>query len=160
MIRDRIARWSLLAVSAVAVAALLAAVAAVADEAPRPVSAVLTVRVDVKRAAGQVGCALFHGPSGFPGDTEKAVERRFCAIDAKTLAATCVFKPHPADEYAVACFHDEDGDGALKTGLFGIPVEGTGVSRNARGILGPPHYADARFLVSAPTTAISIVIDE
>jgi uncharacterized protein (DUF2141 family) len=52
----------------------------------------------------------------------------------------------PAGEYAVQAFHDENGNGEVDRGMFGIPREGVGFSRNARIGLGPPKWRDAYFV--------------
>ena len=51
----------------------------------------------------------------------------------------------PAGKYAVSSYHDENGNGKLDTGAFGIPTEGYGFSNNAQGSLGPPEFAQAVF---------------
>jgi uncharacterized protein (DUF2141 family) len=47
--------------------------------------------------------------------------------------------------YAVAVMHDEDADGEFDTGFLGIPTEGYGFSRDARGTLGAPSFDSAAF---------------
>ena len=54
--------------------------------------------------------------------------------------------------YAVSIVYDEDSNGKLNTGLFGIPTEPVGVSNNAKGKFGPPSYEDAVFKLSASET--------
>lgn len=39
--------------------------------------------------------------------------------------------------------HDEDGDDEMDTGLFGMPEEGYGVSRDAVRRFRPPRFGDA-----------------
>jgi len=51
----------------------------------------------------------------------------------------------PAGEYAAQVFHDENRSGEVDRGMFGIPKEGVGFSRNARIRLSPPKWEDARF---------------
>jgi uncharacterized protein (DUF2141 family) len=123
-----------------------------ASAADPPVTAVLTVRISQLRSNdGQVGCSLYTSAEGFPTDSSKAVQRRWCPI--KDRASTCVFDPIPAGTYAVACFHDENGNGQLDKGLFGIPKEGTVVSNHAKGTLGPPPWDKAKFsFPGTPTT--------
>ncbi|MDR1437149.1 MAG: DUF2141 domain-containing protein, partial [Candidatus Symbiothrix sp.] len=53
--------------------------------------------------------------------------------------------------YAVSIFHDENDNGKLDTGVFGIPKERTGNSNNARGSYGPPKFDDCKFTVSGDT---------
>jgi uncharacterized protein (DUF2141 family) len=125
-----------------------AAAAAVVFLASGPATAdpagALSVRLTALRnARGRVGCALYSSERGFPTDSTAAVQRIWCPIVGSE--ATCRFAPAPAGTYAVACFHDENGNGRCDTGLFGIPTEGTVVSNRAKGFLGPPKFADAKF---------------
>ncbi|HZU84974.1 MAG TPA: DUF2141 domain-containing protein [Polyangiaceae bacterium] len=127
--------------ASLACALLLAPSASIADT---PRTGVLTVRLSRLRSnSGQVGCTLYDSPRGFPTDSSAALQRRWCAIDSG--ASTCSFDPIPAGTYAVACFHDENANGKLDTGLFGIPREGTVASNQARGFMGPPSFDKARF---------------
>lgn len=59
----------------------------------------------------------------------------------------------PPGRYAVQAYHDEDGDGRLRRGLFGIPAEAIGFSRDARVRLGAPSFEDAAIDVTEPATA-------
>jgi uncharacterized protein (DUF2141 family) len=86
---------------------------------------------------------IYDSPKGFPTDPSAALQRRWCPIDRTT--SLCAFDPLPAGVYAVACFHDENANGKLDTGLFGIPTEGTVVSNHAKGVLGPPSFDAAKF---------------
>jgi uncharacterized protein (DUF2141 family) len=86
---------------------------------------------------------LFGSASGFPSEPSSALQRRWCAIaDANS---SCSFAPVAAGVYAVACFHDENNNGKLDRGLFGIPKEGTVVSNHAHGFMGPPSFDSAKF---------------
>jgi uncharacterized protein (DUF2141 family) len=92
---------------------------------------------------GRVGCALFDSKKAFPSDEEKATARAWCDITERT--ATCDFGAVAPGTYAAVCFHDENGNTRLDTGLFGIPIEGIATSRDARGFMGPPKFDDAKF---------------
>ena len=109
-----------------------------------PPTAVLSVKVTSLRSDnGQVGCMLYGSAKGFPTDPSAAAQKRWCSIKDKT--STCGFDPVPAGTYAVACFHDENGNGKCDTGLLGIPTEGTVVSNHAKGFMGPPSFDKAKF---------------
>lgn len=91
---------------------------------------------------GVAAVALFAAPAGFPDKAEKAARRVEVAI--KGGRARAVVRGLAAGTYAVAVLHDEDRDHKMKTGLMGIPKEGYGASRDARGRFGPPKFDDAR----------------
>jgi uncharacterized protein (DUF2141 family) len=62
----------------------------------------------------------------------------------------------PPGDYAIRVHHDENGDGRLNTGLFGIPSERYGFSGRSRR-LGPPPFAEAKFeFPEFATQAISL----
>lgn len=58
--------------------------------------------------------------------------------------------------YALACFHEENKNGKLDTGLFGIPSEGTVASNQAKGFMGPPSFKDAKFAFSGGSTELRL----
>ncbi len=49
----------------------------------------------------------------------------------------------PAGRFAVQATHDENHNHKVDRGLFGIPKEGIGFSRDARIMFGPPKWNDA-----------------
>ncbi len=51
----------------------------------------------------------------------------------------------PAGRYAVQAFLDENRNGQVDRGLFGIPKEGIGFSNDAKIRFGPPKFAEAAF---------------
>lgn len=120
-----------------------------------PPAGVLTVRISQLRSNdGQVGCTIYNSARGFPTDSSAALQRRWCPIAG--AAAACAFDPIPAGTYAVACFHDENKNGKLDTGLFGIPKEGTVASNYAKGFMGPPSFDKARFSFSGQTSDLPL----
>jgi uncharacterized protein (DUF2141 family) len=56
----------------------------------------------------------------------------------------------------VACFHDENGNGKLDTGLFGIPTEGVCASNGATGSMGPPRFEDAKVRIAGGPTIVPV----
>jgi uncharacterized protein (DUF2141 family) len=134
------------------IAAVLVASVAGADS---HATGVLTLRVTALRSgAGRVGCMIYDMAAGFPTDSSAALQRRWCPIAGG--ASTCAFDPLPAGTYAVACFHDENGNGKLDTGVFGIPTEGTVVSNHAKGFMGPPSFEKARFPFAGAATQMEL----
>ncbi len=76
-----------------------------------------------------------------------AVQKRAQAVDIADLAPGA---------YAIAVYVDENGNGELDRGLFGIPSEPYGFSRGG-GSFGPPAFADA--LVEVPASGATIRVD-
>jgi uncharacterized protein (DUF2141 family) len=148
-------------------AAMLAALAWACASAPaRPVvdprpSGTGKVNVTVtglEDREGEVLLALFLDEEGWPGEQELAFGTRALSIDGGT--ATADFEDVPAGPFAVSVFHDENGNRELDTGLFGMPTEDYGFSRDARGTFGPPSFEDARLeLTAGETKRIAIQVE-
>lgn len=63
----------------------------------------------------------------------------------------------PAGSYAIVAMHDENGNGKLDSNLVGMPTEGYGTSKSARGTFGP-KYEDARFDYEGGSVAMPITL--
>jgi uncharacterized protein (DUF2141 family) len=136
-----------------ATALLLSAASSRAD-APAT-TGVLSVRLVLLRSnSGSIGCALFTTERGFPKDRSAAIQTKWCPIAKQE--SLCSFDPIPAGIYAVACFHDENGNGKIDTGLFGIPTEGVVASNHAKGFMGPPSFKDAKFSFPGAATQLRL----
>jgi uncharacterized protein (DUF2141 family) len=55
----------------------------------------------------------------------------------------------PIGEYALAVFHDENGNGKLDTNWLGIPKEKVAFSRAKMKTFGPPRYKECAFRVTS-----------
>ena len=64
----------------------------------------------------------------------------------------------PPGRYAISAFHDANANGKLDSNMVGMPVEGYGFSRDARGDLGPPPFESAAFDLTAGGTRQSITL--
>lgn len=60
----------------------------------------------------------------------------------------------PPGDYAVQAFHDENDNDRIDRGIFGIPKEGIGFSRDARIVMSPPKWSNAVFLHGATPQTI------
>ena len=134
-----------------------ATVPAAAGAAPAPsgaASATLVVEVEgLKDDQGKLHASLYASEEGFPTKPEKALRH----VDAPIVAgkARVVFEGLPPGGYAVAAYHDENGDGKLDTGFLGIPTEGLASSNDAKGFMGPPSFEKARSRSGRARTASS-----
>ena len=142
-------------IKGLALAATLACAATFAFEAG---AADLEVRIDGLRSAnGEVRVALHRQVSeeSFPAD-DGVVAASFRR--AAEGAVRFVFADVAPGAYAVAAFHDADGDGALNQNLVGMPIEGHGFSNGARGFMGPPSFEDAAVTVGESEAVVSITV--
>ena len=104
--------------------------------------AALNVSVEGLRSTkGQVRLCLTRDPHHFPdcqGDPNAQ------SMTAPATSSAMRFQALPSGDYAIALFHDENGNGRLDR-MLGIPSEGVGFSRNPRLMFGPPRFAAAAF---------------
>lgn len=103
---------------------------------------------NVRGSKGSVICPQFSSGDGFPAKNFTATANA-PIVDA---AATCRFPGVAAGTYAVAVFHDENGNGKLDRNFIGIPKEGVGSSNNRRHAMGPPRWDESKLAVSGSIT--------
>lgn len=115
----------------------------------------LTVTINgLKNQRGQVCLSLFSGGRGFPSSSDRAVAARCVKLENAPL--TVKFDNLKAGNYAIAAFHDANGDGTLNRNPLGIPTEQFGFSQNPKILTGAPKFGDSAFLVAGPQTNIQI----
>ncbi len=94
---------------------------------------------------GLIQVCVTTDPKHFPA-CEGDPAARHMTVAANT-GADLRFADLPSGAYAIALFHDENGNGRIDT-RFGIPTEGVGFSNNPRMWFGPPSFSAARFAVT------------
>ncbi len=102
----------------------------------------ITVSVTGLKVTGDLLLTLFDKSDGFPGDHQKARDRKQVKITASTMSVT--FEKLPAGTYAIAVLHDENGNAVLDTKAFGIPKEGIAVSNNITKFFRAPTFDEAK----------------
>lgn len=105
---------------------------------------------------GQVRVFLFDSADGYPSKRERAAHKRAAPITKG--AGTVRFSGLQPGTYAAFAFHDEDGNGSLQTNWIGMPKEGVGASKNAKGRMGPPRFKDASFRIKQGSAKISFKV--
>ena len=98
----------------------------------------------MRNSNGQIICALYSSPDGFPKRSEKALAHVNSSISDKQ--AVCEFSGIAPGTYAVSVFHDENSNGKLDTNFMGIPREGVGASNNAKAIWARPNLTPPLFV--------------
>ncbi len=109
----------------------------------------LTVRIEnVRSTEGAVRLGLYDRGKEFPqGQRRDGGDVPAAQRDAEGTVEY-VFTGLEPGRYAVAVYHDEDGDGEFDKGLFGIPREGFGFSNGATaGLGGAPGFDEAAVTV-------------
>ena len=135
---------------------LLLSILSLLSSAPtRPVppqKASLRVEIqNVRVLTGSVHLALFRPGKDFPEG--KPVEIKKLSAGSKSVQVQ--FSVEPGD-YAIAVYHDENGNGKMDKRLFGIPKEPYGFSNDVKPVLSAPKFSECRFTVGESGKAISI----
>ncbi len=129
---------------------LVAGLLALTSGAALAQTATVTVRItEVESNEGQVYVGLCD--RGFA--ESECLDGRFEAARAGSMTFT--FENVPPGVYAVAAYHDVNGDGRMDTGMFGLPKEPYGFSNDV-GRTAPPNFLRAQIPVSAPGATIDI----
>lgn len=140
-------RWLALAV------VVLVGVAAGAADA---VADTLTVRITGFAAIeGDVHAALYDDAEAFPEPGRMLAEKEVWL--AGPVAEIAFSGLTAGRRYAVAVYHDANGNHEFDQAIFGIPLERYGFSRNAPVFLGPPGFDAAA--VTLPAGGLTIEID-
>lgn len=115
---------------------------------------ILVTISNIRSTTGKVNVSLFSTATGFPSSPEKAVAIRSLAIPNNQVMLR--FDNVPFGTYAVACHHDESGNGKMDTNLLGIPKEGYGASNNAVGKFSAPKFGEAKFPFDGAVLSVNI----
>ncbi|MEX0361721.1 MAG: DUF2141 domain-containing protein [Allomuricauda sp.] len=114
-----------------------------------------TISVEVSNipsAEGKVNIAVYNSETTFL-KFEGVVKAR--SVEAKKGKVNLKLENIPEGEYALAIFHDENGNDKLDKNWLGIPTEKVAFSRAKMKTFGPPSYRDCCFKVTGDK-AISI----
>ncbi len=108
---------------------------------------------NLRSAQGRVQVALWLGPEGFATDEAALVEAGQPAKPGQVRFTVPGLAP---GRYAVAGYHDENGNGAFDQTWIGLPDEGLGFSNGAWIGLGPPAFDEAAVEVTQEARVIVV----
>jgi uncharacterized protein (DUF2141 family) len=112
----------------------------------------LTVAVDgVASADGMLMVALYDNGGPFPGKPLRAL-----ALPAAAGTMQVRVKDLTPGDYALAIYHDANGNGKMDRNAVGMPTEDYAFSNNALGKRGPPSFEEARFAVPDAGAAVTV----
>ncbi len=109
-------------------------------------------------AHGRIAYLVFNSPNGFPKNMTKAVISGFYSSVGREGNEKIDVGELAPGRYAVSLYLDENGNGRLDSGFFGIPTEPVGVSNNPRSRMGPPRFEDGAFSMGTKPLTISITL--
>ena len=129
------------------------------------------IEVDAQSKDGPLATILVKGANSDEGQIMLAI---YDAIDRFNDPSQAVLKaPRPIkdgnatwvisaqklpQQFAIAAFHDENGDGVLNRSVFGIPMEPYGFSNQAKGKFGPPSFEQAVLSRSQKDESIEVFL--
>jgi uncharacterized protein (DUF2141 family) len=119
------------------------AIAALVLLAAGPVAAQdLTLSLSSRAEGGTLAVAVYRDADSFRRGEAAIVTR---TVPRTGPVVTLTFRGLAPGRYAVAAFHDTDGNGDLTLWPVGLPREAYGFSNDARGRFGPPPFDQAAF---------------
>lgn len=98
---------------------------------------------NIKSDKGEILIALFNKEDGFPEDANTAYQT--AKMKAKKGLQSITLQNISDGRYALAIFHDENGDGKMNKNMLGIPKEGYGVSNNVKNLMSAPAFKESAF---------------
>jgi uncharacterized protein (DUF2141 family) len=124
-----------------------------APDVASPAGPAIEVVVEGLRGAGHVRAGAYADARSWLGQTAAAR----CVAPVHAGRARCVIQLPSAGTYAIGLYHDADDDNELDRGVFGVPTEGYGFSRNVGGGLSAPGFAEAALQVAADALVRAVV---
>ena len=109
--------------------------------------------VGLRNNNGDVHIALYDNPVAFPSsdnmlrEVQKAIDNR--QVKHRFVDLTPGY-------YALATYHDENGNNSFDTNFFSLPIEGYAFSNDAKVFLGPPSFLEAQINVTPYSSKIQI----
>lgn len=115
----------------------------------------LQLIIDTVRSAKGAVTVVVYGsnPSDFLAKGKKLVKVHLPAHPG--VLKGCVLLPKPG-VYALAAYHDEDGDRHLSRNVVGMPTEGYAFSNNPKALLGLPSFRSVAFTAKQPVTPMPL----
>ncbi len=113
--------------------------------------------LNIKNSVGNVACALFESPAGFPAEFQRYATN-IMVIKIRDSQARFCFLNIPPGTYALATVHDENMNGKLDKNWLGVPKEGYGFSNKAKAALSAPSFSDATFIYDGGTLDLTITL--
>ena len=136
-------------------ALVLAALAAWSAAWPSFAEVLRVTVTDLRCERGNVHIALYATPEFFPKSDGMMAD---AVLPARYGGVTATFPGLAPGMYALAAYHDENGNGEFDRILFGIPLEGFAFSNGATPFFGPPEFSDAAIELTGPVTDVTIPI--
>jgi len=126
--------------------------ATAAPEAAPETASLELVITNLQDSGGTLYIGLYDRASDFP-EWDAQIRQARLEVNGARLVAT--LPDVPPGRYAVAAFHDQNNNGRFDQGLFGIPLEGFGFTRDPTVIFDAPVFDEAAIQVTPPKTRMT-----
>ncbi|MBI3114292.1 MAG: DUF2141 domain-containing protein [Rhodospirillales bacterium] len=103
--------------------------------------------------AGNVHVSVYDNPETFPKSTGMLREQ---VVKAQAPMPEVTFPGLAPGTYAVAAFHDENGNRKFDQGFLGLPLEDYGFSNDPMVILSAPDFQESAFTISGDVAVITV----
>ncbi len=107
----------------------------------------------LRSGAGDVRYGVYAEPRHFPKPEGRIAKG---LVAAREDGVTIMVRGLAPGTYAVAVYHDENGNGKFDQGFLGIPLEDFAFSNDARAIFSAPDFEEAAFEVSESASGVEI----
>ena len=131
---------------------LLYSFMASADDMTKPVKIKVS---NIQKWQGNLVVSFFNSEENY---LKQPIIERIVKLDEKAEDGIASFTEKITEgDYAIAIYHDVNGNGELDTNFFGVPNEPTGFSNDAEASFGPPEYKDAVITISVEPVMLKLV---
>ncbi|NER08912.1 Uncharacterized conserved protein, DUF2141 family [Muriicola jejuensis] len=100
----------------------------------------------INEVKGKIQIAVYNDSEVFP---EKGKAYRVECFEVTSAELNAVIKDLPHNEYAIALFHDINGDQECNLNFIGIPKEPYGFSNNIKPVLKAPSFEVTSIILNA-----------
>lgn len=111
----------------------------------------------LRSGAGDVRYGVYAEPRHFPKPEGRIAKG---SVAAREDGVTILVRGLAPGSYAVAVYHDKNGNGKFDQWFLGIPLEDFGFSNDARVFFRAPSFSDAVFQVGADDVRITIRLND
>ncbi|OHC75661.1 MAG: hypothetical protein A3G18_00450 [Rhodospirillales bacterium RIFCSPLOWO2_12_FULL_58_28] len=111
---------------------------------------------EMRSGRGDVHVAVYADPKTFPSSKGMIAD---VIVPAREKGTEAVFTGLAPGTYALAAYHDENGDHEFNQIFWGLPIEGFGFSNGAKVFFGPPDFEEAAVNVGEGVSRIGIAMD-
>lgn len=119
--------------------------------------ATLSVTIDnISKLEGTLSVALYDNMHNYDRGGSARGER----IPVSKNTHTVEFVDLPMGEYAIRILHDINSNQEMDTNSFGIPTEPFAFSNNAKGVMGPASWQNAKFSIDKKENSHAISFED